>query len=742
MNPFVSFQLEPLSVLPGRLRWQVSGLPDPYPLHQVIEDEVRRNAGIDEASFNPLTARLLVRFDSTLPVEAVRVLVHESVLRVLCRPTAASCGESAGAPAGGHGAPFVLEGAAAFVLAGAATFVGIAATVGVGWAVVGLAAGVAGSAAVKAKMESRGGVVAVIRQSSPDLAALLGELAPLRPWFGEAIAYDVLGALAGLGQLLALGVAITGFAHGRRLAWFGFSLSPVGAAALLAGGAAVLTVLQAWCHYKGATVMQCAGRESQHRLRVRIFDHIQRLQMAGIVESAPGQLASLVVQDVNTLEWTIEFSNRLVQAIIEAALFLLALLFVQPWLGLLSLLIIALLSHVSVRVFQHLRPRITSMRTAEARLDSQVTSQFDGLLAIRVFNLEERERCAMEASSRAYLDTMLEEMPSVIGYPLLLDAVVAIGLIVGSVVGRPSSDGGGFPIGSYVSGIILAERVFNSCIKVGPLMNNILKGFDAYGRIRTILGMRCEPAPSANTATLKPVHGDILYENVSFSYNDGVKVLDDVTLRIPSGKSTAIVGLTGSGKSTLVNLLLGFYAVDAGRIFLDGVDLAQLSAADYRRAIAVVSQDIYLFDRSVRDNIAVGRPGATADQIIEAARAAEADDFIQALPRGYDTLLGKRGETLSGGQRQRIAIARAILRDAPILVLDEATSQLDNLTFDRVQRALERLAHSRTVIVVTHRMTAAKRADRCYVMEAGRVAEQGTHDELIHSGGVYSRLWE
>jgi ATP-binding cassette subfamily B protein len=240
---------------------------------------------------------------------------------------------------------------------------------------------------------------------------------------------------------------------------------------------------------------------------------------------------------------------------------------------------------------------------------------------------------------------------------------------------------------------------------------------------------------------ISTIKGDLAFENVTFAYHQRQPVVRYFSLTIPAGKTIAIVGATGSGKSTLVKLILRFYELQSGKITLDGIELNKLNLKDLRQAIGLVSQDVFLFHGTVAENIAYGTFDATPKQIVIAAKIAEADEFIRELPQGYETIVGERGQKLSGGQRQRIAIARAVLKNPPILILDEATSAVDNETEAAIQRSLERITKNRTTIAIAHRLSTVRNADCIYVMEQGRMIESGRHEQLLEQNGVYAALW-
>lgn len=247
--------------------------------------------------------------------------------------------------------------------------------------------------------------------------------------------------------------------------------------------------------------------------------------------------------------------------------------------------------------------------------------------------------------------------------------------------------------------------------------------------------------PEGTKSISKPVKGDVRLDNVSFGYGDGIDILKGISMTIPSGETHAIVGATGAGKSTIIRLLLRFYDARSGTVTIDAQDVKALSYTSLRECMGYVSQDVFLFHGTVRENIAYGRPDATPFEIEAAAQSAEAHEFILNLPQGYDTVVGERGQKLSGGQRQRLSLARAILRDPAILVLDEATSAVDNETEAAIQRSLAKVTKGRTSIVIAHRLSTVRDADRIWVLEAGHVTESGTHDQLLKNNGLYSALW-
>jgi ATP-binding cassette subfamily B protein len=299
---------------------------------------------------------------------------------------------------------------------------------------------------------------------------------------------------------------------------------------------------------------------------------------------------------------------------------------------------------------------------------------------------------------------------------------------------------GELEVGVFSVLVYMTQRLLWPLTALGETLDLYQRSMASTRRITDLLETKPMLVPGDDGLD-EPVRGEIELHDVRFGYGDGPDVLKGITMQIPAGETHAVVGVTGAGKSTLASLLLRFHDPRSGEVLIDGVDVRDLTFASLRRSIGYVSQDVFLFQGTVRDNLRFGRTGATDGEIEEAARLAEAHDFITGLPQGYDTIVGERGLKLSGGQRQRLSIARAILRDPAILVLDEATSAVDYETEAAIQRSLARVATDRTAVVIAHRLSTVRDADRIWVLEGGGIAESGTHDELVDAGGLYAALW-
>ena len=326
---------------------------------------------------------------------------------------------------------------------------------------------------------------------------------------------------------------------------------------------------------------------------------------------------------------------------------------------------------------------------------------------------------------------------------------IVFGFLAILVLGGFMAINGTLNVGAYSVLVFLTQRLLWPLTSLGETLDLYQRAMASTNRIFDLLDTPSRIVDGEQALPVRPVRGEVIFDDVSFDYGDaggnGSKpqphVIRSLSLRMPAGDTIGLVGATGAGKSTVVKLLLRFYDVKTGRVLLDGRDLRDISVHDLRQAIGLVSQDVFLFHGTVRENIAYGTFDASDEAIVEAARVAEAHEFIMQLPEGYDTIVGERGQKLSGGQRQRVSIARAVLKDPPVLILDEATSSVDNETEAAIQRSLERIAVGRTTIVIAHRLSTVRNADRIFVLERGQLIEQGRHEDLIADDNVYASLW-
>jgi ATP-binding cassette, subfamily B, bacterial len=482
----------------------------------------------------------------------------------------------------------------------------------------------------------------------------------------------------------------------------------------------------------------------QHDLRVHAYDHLQHRELAFFESQRTGDTLAILSDDVNQLERFLNSGFNEILQLVVLFIFAGAVLFATSWqLALVGMIPIPLIFWGS-RYYQKLvGPRYAAMRDEAGLLGSRIENNLGGIGVIKSFTAENYERERVSENSEAYRNANFFAIKVSAIYVPLIRMLVALGfagtLLLGSYWVLKGN--GLITVGELVLFSMMIQRLLWPITRLGAT-------FDSYERakasVRRIFGLIDAPATILDAADAKPIGraiGTLKFQDVRFDYGNEVPVLQGLDFEVQAGETIGIAGTTGSGKSTLIKLLLRFYDVQGGQILLDGKDLRQFRLSDLRRNIALVSQDVYLFHGTIGENIAYGKPGADAAAVIAAAQAAQLHDFVMRLPEGYATMVGERGIKLSGGQRQRLSIARAILKDAPVLILDEATSSVDTETERAIQENLERFAQGRTALVVAHRLSTIRQANRILVIDQGRVAEQGTHDELIALGGIYSELW-
>jgi ATP-binding cassette subfamily B protein len=374
-------------------------------------------------------------------------------------------------------------------------------------------------------------------------------------------------------------------------------------------------------------------------------------------------------------------------------------------------------------------------------LNGQLANNLTGMTTIKSFTAEEYEVGRIAAESQAYRQSNRRAIALSAAFVPLIRMIILLGFSALLLYGGMEAVAGTLSVGTYSVLVFLTQRLLWPLTRLGETLDQYQRAMASTNRVMNLLDTPIEMHSGDISLPVDKVKGHLELRDVTFAYNGRTPVIQNLFLNIPAGKTIAIVGSTGSGKSTLVKLLLRLYEIQGGTITLDGIELRQLKLKDLRACIGLVSQDVFLFHGTVAENITYGTFDGTLAEIIEAAKIGEAHDFIMQLPQGYDTIVGERGQKLSGGQRQRIAIARAVLKNPPILILDEATSAVDNETEAAIQRSLEKITVNRTTIAIAHRLSTVRNADCIYVMEHGHLVEQGRHEELLEQQGIYSSLW-
>jgi len=468
---------------------------------------------------------------------------------------------------------------------------------------------------------------------------------------------------------------------------------------------------------------------------------VQRLELGYFEDQSTGGLMSVLNDDVNQLERFLDVgATAIIQVVVNIVLVGAIFLVASPLLFLVAFAPIPIIVFGSFLYQRVLEPKYREVRTRVGHLNGTLANNIGGIATIKAFTAEDREIARVAGESDGYRLANANAIRLSSAFVPLIRMAILAGFTLTLLVGGNAVLDGNLAVGFFSVLVFMTQRLLWPLTRLGETFDLYQRAMASTRRILDLLAVTPQIVEGSGLLT-RPVTGAVRFNDVRFSYASGPEVLRGLDIDVPAGETHAVVGLTGAGKSTIVKLLLRLYEPSSGHVTVDGVDVRELTFGDLRGAIGLVSQDVFLFDGTVRENIAYGDPDAPDEAIEEAARLAEAHDFIAALPEGYGTLVGERGQKLSGGQRQRLSIARAIVRNPAILVLDEATSSVDNETEAAIQRSLETVSRNRTTLVIAHRLSTIRHADRIHVLEAGQVREAGTHDELIGAGGLYAALW-
>ena len=512
--------------------------------------------------------------------------------------------------------------------------------------------------------------------------------------------------------------------------------------AIITGLSAIVWALESIFEYAYDYLWRNLAQDIEHDLRLEAYSHLQELELAYFEERSTGGLISILNDDINQLERFLDGgANEVIQVMTTVIVIGAAFFAASPAVAVLSMLPIPLIIWGSIAFQNRLAPLYADVREKVSFLNGQLSNNLSGITTIKSFTSEDYETGRIEAQSEAYRQSNRKAIVLSAAFIPLIRIVIFLGFIATLFLGGLEVVAGRLSVGTYSVLVFLTQRLLWPLTRLGDTMDRYQRAMASTNRVMNLLDTPIAIRTGDIRLPVSSIKGALEFKNVTFYYNQRKPILQYFSLTLAAGKTTAIVGATGSGKSTLVKLILRLYEVQYGQIYLDGIELTSLNLKDLRRAIGLVSQDVFLFHGTVAENIAYGSFEASNREIVNAAKIAEAHEFIAQLPDGYKTIVGERGQKLSGGQRQRIAIARAVLKNPPILILDEATSAVDNETEAAIQRSLERITKNRTTIAIAHRLSTVRNADCIFVMDEGRVIESGQHEQLLEHDGVYASLW-
>ena len=511
----------------------------------------------------------------------------------------------------------------------------------------------------------------------------------------------------------------------------------------LVGGVLFATLLQGVTSYTLTQTLSKAAQRMITELRRNVQEHVGRLPVAYYDSNKTGALVSRIMSDVEGVRnligtGLVEFLGGLLTAVIA----LVMLLRISPVMtGLAFALLLA--SMVGLRkAFSVLRPIFRERSKINAEVSGRLTESLSGVRVVKGYHAEAREHDVFTQGVQRLLDNVLKSLTTM---SMMSFSTTALGGVVGALVmlvGARQVLEGKITVGQFMSYTAFLAFMIAPVFQVVGIGTQLTEAIAGLERTREVLDERPEDEDPRRTVTLPDIEGELAFDHVGFAYEPGKPVLHDVSFRASSGTVTALVGSSGSGKSTIIGLVAAFHVPLEGRVLVDGVDLATVRLDSYRTRLGVVLQESFLFDGNIRENVAFSRPRASEKEIMAACRIARVDEFAERFPEGYDTIIGERGVKLSGGQRQRVSIARAILADPRILILDEATSSLDSESEMLIQEGLAQLMRGRTTFVIAHRLSTIRRADQILVVEAGKIVERGTHAALYAARGRYRELYD
>ena len=557
-----------------------------------------------------------------------------------------------------------------------------------------------------------------------------------------ATLFSILNKIFDLAPPLLIGAAVDVVVKREEsvLSDFGYS-DPKEQLIVLSVLTVIIWVFESLFEYIYGVLWRNLAQTVQHELRIDAYSHIQNLEMEWFGEQSKGELMSILNDDINQLERFLDKgANEILQVSTTVVIIGAIFLYISPMIALYSIGAIPVIIVGSFLFQSRIAPRYSKVRKEVGLLNALLSNNLSGISTIKSFTTEELEVERVRKASQAYREANRDAIKLSAAFVPLIRMAILVGFTGTLLHGGLMTLDNEMAIASYSVMIFMMQRLLWPLTRLGETFDLYQRAMVSTTRVLNLLETEIRIEEGALPLDSSRVKGEITFENVSFSYPGRELVVDNFDFKIEPGTTQAIVGPTGSGKTTLIRLLLRFHVPKSGSIFLDGNEISKLNLKDLRSSISLVTQTITLFPGSVLQNIAYGSKSSEAD-IVAAAKVAEIHDFVESLPEGYNTQIGEGGHKLSGGQRQRISIARAVLKDAPILVLDEATSSVDNETEEALQKSLDFISKDRTTIVIAHRLSTIRHSDSIIVLDDGKVVESGNHEELLKNNSQYFKLW-